>query len=174
MKDEPLLELVHRLSSLLGDEAVLIGGVAVSAWGHVRATNDVDFATAGDPDVLLSKLRATGMSCELHRAADLREPIRWAIRGEAGGTPFQIIAEPVRINYGDAVDTPTDHGIIRVAALRDLIRLKLCAGGIHDLWDVAKLLLHHPNEQEWANEQADQFGVRQQLDAWLADPRLSK
>jgi predicted nucleotidyltransferase len=88
-------ELLRRLGDA-GAEFVLIGGLAVNAWGVVRGTKDVDIVV--DPDPANLKLVA-----EVAVAAGGHVQ-----RGEALlGTPFSIAAE---LASGEQMAIETDLG----------------------------------------------------------------
>jgi predicted nucleotidyltransferase len=147
--DELLARLVRA-----GARFVLVGGLAVNAWGVVRGTKDVDIVVDPDPDNL--KLVA-----EVAVAAGGHVQ-----RGEALlGTPFSIAAE---LASGEQVAIETDlgrldvvqgiEGVLPYSELRegagevevlgvevlvcsadDLRTMKLAAGRAQDLLDVENL-----------------------------------
>jgi predicted nucleotidyltransferase len=88
-------QLLCRLSKA-GVDFVLIGGLAVNAWGVVRGTNDVDIVVAPDPE-------------NLKRVAEVAVAAGGHVqRGEALlGTPFSIEAE---LASGEQVAIDTDLG----------------------------------------------------------------
>ena len=45
MKPGRLVRVAQRLAAVLGEGSALAGGLAVAAWGEIRATRDVDFVT---------------------------------------------------------------------------------------------------------------------------------
>lgn len=88
-------QLLRRLSEA-GVEFVLVGGLALNAWGVIRGTKDVDIVVAPDPENL--KLVA-----EVAVAAGGHVQ-----RGEALlGTPFSIAAE---LATGEQMAIETDLG----------------------------------------------------------------
>ena len=60
---EPAFDQLLRRLSEAGVEFVLIGGLAVNAWGVVRGTKDVDVVVAPDPGNLK---RVAGVAVALH------------------------------------------------------------------------------------------------------------
>ena len=139
----------------------LIGGLAVSAWGVIRATEDIDLLADSTPspvrslpvrDHLQKFLEEKGCSVEW-RVGDTEDPIPLLLRV---GMP-----RPVR---GLKADILWAHrrwqreALTRIIALRvahikvnllhpeDLILLKLEAGGPRDLLDVGELLSDPPKQ----------------------------
>ncbi|MCP5119444.1 MAG: nucleotidyl transferase AbiEii/AbiGii toxin family protein, partial [bacterium] len=126
MADGDLVVAAERLAGILGDQCVLIGGMAVSAWGHVRATNDIDFAGRGEPEVLRETLSSNGIDTTLSTGDVLDGDLPWVLRGEVGGVPFEILAPSISIDWDAASDVPTPGGgRLRLVSFRDLVRLKL-------------------------------------------------
>jgi predicted nucleotidyltransferase len=93
---EPAFDQLLRRLSEAGVEFVLIGGLAVNAWGVVRGTKDVDIVVAPDPENLK-------VVAEVAVAAGGHVQ-----RGEALlGTPFSIAAE---LASGEQMAIDTDLG----------------------------------------------------------------
>lgn len=174
MGQDDLVKAAGRLSSILGDACLLIGGLAVSAWGHVRATEDIDFVSSLEPEELQELLATREIPTELKRGDVLAGDLPWVLHGKVGQVKFQVLPPPVPLAWDKAtlVSMP-DGAELRVVDLPDLIRLKLHAGGSGDLWDVAVLLQKHPDMRDAARQWADDVGRLKDLDAsWLDDPRL--
>jgi hypothetical protein len=173
MEPDDLAEAAGRLSSIIGDRCLLIGGLAVSAWGHVRATEDIDFVTSLEPATLRRLLADAGIETETRRGDTLGGDIPWVLYGSVGEVPFEIIPPLVPITWEKAVRVTLPGGTdLRIVDLADLIRLKLRAAGARDLWDVAVLLRQHAELRENARGWARELGCAKELDAWLEDPRL--
>ena len=173
MRSDDLARAAARIAAILGDASLLIGGLAVSAWGHVRATEDVDFVSSSSPDELQRLLAADGIETELERGDVLEGDIPWVLHGRVQDVPFQVLPPLVPIHWENAtVVAMPDGGELRVVDLPDLLRLKLRAGGARDLWDVAVLLQKHPSLRDDARQWAKELGKLVELDAWLDDPRL--
>ena len=173
MNDDDLAKAAVRVASILGKDSLLIGGLAVSAWGHVRATEDVDFVSSESPEELQRLLTNIGIQTELRRGDVLAGNLPWVIHGSVGDVSLQILPPPVPIQWENAtvVKIP-GGGELRVVDLPDLLRLKLRAGGTRDLWDVAVLLKKHPSLRDDARRWAKEAARLSELDAWLEDPRL--
>jgi hypothetical protein len=140
------MTLLARVSGLLDAAQVphaLIGAAALAARGVARSTYDIDLLTA-DPRVLASALwdglRAEGIAIDIRRG-DVDDPLGGVIRVTvAGERPIDVILGKGRWQAraieraGRSAEGPP------VVAARDLVLLKLYAGGTQDLWDVRALL----------------------------------
>jgi hypothetical protein len=136
----------------------LIGGLAVSTWGGVRATRDIDFLADSDP----SPIRNLRLQDNLKRYfEEKRCDAEWRV-----GEPDDPIPLILRLRLGRRLDTGADilwaykrwhqealqrrlevkAGRLKVLVLHpeDLILLKLDAGGPQDLLDVSSLLASKP------------------------------
>ena len=138
-----LLERVVAVLDDSGTPCALIGAAALAAAGVARSTFDVDLLTT-DPLVLRPSLwaglRAEGVSVEI-RHADADDPLGGVVRIEAPAErPVDVIVgkhawqdravrRARRPGPGPAIVLP-----------RDLVLLKLYAGGTQDLWDIRELL----------------------------------
>lgn len=93
---EPAFDQLLRRLSEAGVDFVLIGGLALNAWGVVRGTKDVDIVVAPDPE-------------NLKRVAEVAVAAGGHVqRGEALlGTPFSIAAE---LASGEQMAIDTDLG----------------------------------------------------------------
>ena len=139
----------------------LIGGLAVSAWGVVRATEDIDFLADSNPsplrnpvlrDAIRGFLETRGCTVEW-RAGEPDDPI-----------PLLLRVEMPQAAPGLAVDVLWAHkrwqreALMRALAVsvsrmkvfilhpEDLVIMKLEAGGPQDLLDVEVLLSNPPAE----------------------------
>ncbi|MBN2493331.1 MAG: hypothetical protein JXR96_01965 [Deltaproteobacteria bacterium] len=173
MSDDRLLVVAERLAGVLGEQCVLIGGLAVAAWGHVRATRDVGFASRVDASLIRERLAKAGIPNELRTGDPFGGDLEWVVHGTLDEVPFEILAPPMPVDWDAAseIDMP-DGCVIRLVGLRDLLRLKIGAGGPRDLWDVASLLKSYPEERDVALSEAERQGRREALIEWLNDPRL--
>ena len=139
----------------------LIGAAALAAAGVVRSTLDIDLLTIdarvlGEPwwDVV----RSTGASVEVRRG-DADDPLAGVVRASMPGErPVDVIVgrhEWQRRAIERARRLPTG---VRVVLPRDLVLLKLYAGGTQDMWDVRQLLTalaHSPLASEVDEDVAD-------------------
>jgi hypothetical protein len=138
-----LLELIHRHLDDSGVPHAVIGAAALAAAGVARSTFDLDVLVV-DPRCLEAEfwnaVRAHGALVDLRRG-DSSDPLAGVVRIEHGAerpvdiivgrSPWQsrALARARRVTAGPPIVQP-----------RDLILLKLYAGGIQDLWDVRQLL----------------------------------
>jgi hypothetical protein len=140
------MTLADRVMAVLDEAHVshaLIGASALAAAGVVRSTLDVDILTL-DTNVLdrafWSALEAADVAVDI-RPGEQDDPLRGVVRATAlderpvdvvvGRYAWQqrAIARAQRLPTGQAVVIP-----------RDLVLLKLYAGGTQDLWDIRQLL----------------------------------
>jgi hypothetical protein len=138
------MTLVERVVALLAAHDIphaLIGAAAMAARGIARSTYDIDLLVA-DARVLEPTLWKGLDAVEIEiRRGDADDPLGGVVRLDAPGErpvdivlgkhPWQkrAVARAERFGEGTAV-----------VAARDLVLLKLYAGGSQDLWDVRELL----------------------------------
>ena len=137
---------------------LIIGGVAVQAYGHVRTTQDVDVVVAPDTRNLerlaaaLKQLRARLKGVDAHLlgidptdATHLRDGANFGLATRAGG--LDVWTDAVELKGARSWEemraraTTAEVGgqSLRFVGLDDLIRMKLAAGGERDLQDIAAL-----------------------------------
>lgn len=146
-------ELLRRLVSA-EVEFVVVGGLAVGAWGVVRGTKDVDVVVAPDPDNL-RRLADAAVAAGGHvqrGEAMLGTPISIA-SALASGEQVPIETELGRLDVVQGLDgvpgyeelrsraTETEILGVKVAvcALEDLKAMKRAAGRTRDLADLEDL-----------------------------------
>jgi hypothetical protein len=133
----------------------LIGGLAVSAWGIPRATQDIDFLADSNPSPLADKrlreslkafLDAHGCHAEW-RMGGLEDPIPLLLRIEMKHSFADLIADILWIHkrwqraaLRRSIALNVMGRRIDVLHPEDLIVMKLEAGGPQDLLDVQSLL----------------------------------
>jgi hypothetical protein len=103
----------------LGVRHALVGGLAVGAWGYVRATSDVDFLV--------------GEEAFEHHAGGL-VTMKYGVPIQVGGVAVDLLSASAN-DCGDALDLPRSGGV-PVAPLAVLIGLKLNSPRPKDLADV--------------------------------------
>jgi hypothetical protein len=140
------VRLIDRVHAVLERHAVrhaLIGAAALASAGIARSTFDIDVLTTDDRvlnDGIWTSLRDQDVFVEV-RCGDADDPLAGVVRLEqANERPVDLIVG--RHHWQSrAVDraTPMDEGP-PVVTPRDLVLLKLYAGGTQDLWDVRALL----------------------------------
>lgn len=151
----------------------LIGGLAVSARGAVRATKDIDFLigrSLAQAASIVESLRREGLNAT-YRRGDIEDPLPGLIRVEIEGDP-----SPIRCDLlfaasqwqREAVERASEVNLeglrVRVVQAADLFLLKLHAGGVMDLYDAAKLygLQGDDERRHWANR-ASEHGKAKEL-----------
>lgn len=132
---------------------VVIGGIAVLAHGHPRATFDVDVMasmTSTNMQRLAAALeelgaRVRGVDAELLDVdpcdpEQLLSGANWILVTDAGWLDFMPAAEGAR-PYEQIAEAavPIRDGAFRVVGLDDLIRMKRVSGRPKDLDDIAAL-----------------------------------
>jgi hypothetical protein len=111
----------HEALSKAGVPHALVGGIAVGAYGYVRATKDVDWLVGSEA------FRFVG------RLVTMRE-----------GIPFEY--DGVRIDYlspaaaGEAAAMTASKDALAVSPVEHIIRQKLKAGRARDQGDIVELL----------------------------------
>lgn len=138
-----LFDQVHALLNAHGVPHALIGAAALAAHGVARSTYDIDLLTT-DTRVLGRGLRTAldheGVTVDI-RWGDAEDPLAGVVRIEtAGDRPVDIILG--KHEWQTRAVERADHGPegAPVVRPRDLVLLKLYAGGAQDLWDVRELL----------------------------------
>jgi hypothetical protein len=145
---------------------LIIGGVAVQAYGHVRTTQDVDVVVAPDFGNLerlsaaLAQLgaRLKGVDADLlgidpTDPAHLRDGANFGLATRAGGLDVWTDAAELKgarswaQMRAQAVTVEAGGQSLRFVHRDDLIRMKLAAGRDRDLQDIAALTRYETGEQ---------------------------
>lgn len=165
-------EAASRIARVLGEAGVLVGGLAVSAHGHVRGTDDVDFVTKLDPRDVKRRLARAGIESRVSHHDEWAGEPPWRLHGAVLGVDFDILPPLVPIYWTRTIPAHLPDGtLVRVVDLEALLRLKIRAAGHKDLWDVASLLRLHPSYLDVALRVAEAYGVADELNRWLHDRR---
>lgn len=193
--EQPFARVVDRLQKLLEAASVelqiririaLIGGLAVSAWGAIRATQDVDLLADSDPSPIASRSVRDDLQrffekkhCSVEwRAGDPDDPIPLLLRLNLGGALSQPGADILWAHkrwHQEALQRRVEvkSGRLRVFVLHpeDLILMKLDAGGPQDLLDVQALLSSRPPEMNIARlkRKAARIRLRKPLEGCLRE-----
>jgi hypothetical protein len=149
---------VFRALNSHGVDYLIIGGVAVQAYGHVRTTQDVDVIVAPDARNLerlaaaLKQLRARLKGADAHLlgidpidATHLRAGANFGLATRAGGLDVWTDAAELKgarswVQMRErAVTAEVGEQTLRFVHRDDLIRMKLAAGREQDLQDIAAL-----------------------------------
>lgn len=193
--DRPFERVVTRLQKLLEAASVelqiririaLIGGLAVSAWGAIRATQDIDLLADSDPSPIGSRAVRNDLQtffeanhCTVEwRIGDLDDPIPLLLRLNLGGASSQPGADILWAHQRwqrEALQRRCEvkSGKLRVFVLHpeDLILMKLDAGGPQDLLDVQALLSSRPPDMNIARlkRKAARIRLRKVLEGCLRE-----
>jgi hypothetical protein len=182
-----LAEQVADAANRLGFDTALIGAAALAVHRYTRGTEDIDLAVAVNPSTQLSALAqalsGSGLRTRL-RLPDDDDPLGgvltiWASEDD-GGEPVDIVevvnfCNPSRVARNPARDaiaraTTLAGGRLRCVGLEDLIALKLYAGGLTDLADVAQLLARNPEaDLDAVRAVAGQYDEGGHLDALITE-----
>ncbi|HVR44845.1 MAG TPA: hypothetical protein VMS56_15545 [Thermoanaerobaculia bacterium] len=145
MNLDGLPRILDRLES-----CAVIGGFAMAARGRVRTTIDLDLLTTDAralDDRTWSPLRAQRTEVEIRRA-DLDEPVAGMVRVRLPGIDVDVVIgwDRWQQEIVERAETMPIAGMaLPVATTDDLILLKLYAGGVDDMHDVANLLGLEPD-----------------------------
>lgn len=162
----------------------LVGGVALPAWGRIRATADVDILISAGrmqdqqhgqgSTLLVETLRSAGFA-HLERADRKKVDSCWILHF---WYPLREKGISVRVDLILGEDAETDEILNRavlrrvdgielpVASCEDLVLLMLAAGRAIDLADAAALLAVNRDEIDWEylHARADRRGLSGALD----------
>jgi hypothetical protein len=152
---------IFRLLNAHNVDYLIIGGVAVQAYGHVRTTQDVDVVVAPDVENLERLAAALGQLGARLKGVDadllgidptdpvhLRGGANFGLATRAGGLDVWTDAaelkgaRPWAQMRAQAVTAEAGGQSLRFVHRDDLIRMKLAAGRDRDLQDVAALTSH--------------------------------
>lgn len=157
----PALREIHRLLSETGTQLqlamrfALLGGLAVSTWGVIRATEDIDIIADCEP----SPIRSLALRAKIKgRLEDFGSSVEWRVGGYDDPIPLLLRVELSTAFRGVRADILWVHKLWQREAVQraigvdvegtkipvlhpeDLILMKLEAGGPQDLLDVQELL----------------------------------
>jgi len=163
----------RRIAEALGpEECLLAGGLAVMAYGFVRATRDVDLLTRLPLSGARARLATRNLPTRLLRGDPLEGGLS-CLKGECEGLPFDVLPQAVPVHWEAAVPVAgRGAGSLRVVALGDLLALKLKARGPKDLMDAAILVLLHPETEARTRDLATAYRVLDEFETWLNHPRM--
>lgn len=140
-----LLDVVDALAGAGVDYAV-IGAMAASVHGSVRASMDADAVLSAGPleiDRLRQALERTGLHVEVTRG-DLDDPIAALLRvHDAHGNRVDLLAGLRGMDSGTfsrVVHIPFQRSMLSVVGREDFIAMKAFSGGPIDLQDAANVV----------------------------------
>ncbi|MGC1165376.1 MAG: DUF6036 family nucleotidyltransferase [Solirubrobacterales bacterium] len=111
---------------------VLVGGLAVNAWGYLRATRDVDFVPDPEPGNLA---RLNSLLTDLGGKVDVD------VQGLPQVPPFAVLE-------AKAKEVDLDGLVVRVCSLEHLIEMKRSSERARDREDLTALEVVQEEEQE--------------------------
>jgi predicted nucleotidyltransferase len=151
---EPAFDRLLRRLAEADVEFVLIGGLAVNAWGVVRGTKDVDIVVAPDPENLK---RLTEVAVDIHGHVQAGESFfssSLSIAGQlASGEQVAIETDLGRLDVVQGLDGVPNYAELRtrsteteilgikvaVCSVEDLKAMKRASGRTRDLADLEDL-----------------------------------
>jgi len=186
----PALGKLHQLLETASIELhtpirfALIGGLAVSTWGAIRSTRDIDLLADSNPSPIgdrrlrdeLEKFLEKKRCTVEWRVGDFDDPIPLMLRVSLGTKSREVAADVLWAHerwQREALQRRLEvkAGKLRVFVLHpeDLILMKLDAGGPQDLLDVQALLSSRPPEVIFARlkRNAARMRLRKLLEACL-------
>ena len=154
------MSLLDRVTAILDRAGVpyaVIGAAAMSAYGVARSTHDIDILALADrclDTALWAPLADAGVDVSVTRG-DAADPLAGVIRFEkATKRPVDLVVGRHRwqVRMLERAEPAVVHGSrVPTVQARDLIALKLFAGGAQDAWDVLQLLAG-PNRETLIGE----------------------
>ena len=135
---------LDRVTAILDEHQIahaLIGAAALAARGIARSTYDVDLLTT-DLRVLDPRVWDTLPQDAVDiRRGDVDDPLAGVIRIAIGmDRPVDVVVGKHQWQQRAVDRAEAIAGVTRVVLARDLVLLKLYAGGTQDLWDIRELL----------------------------------
>jgi hypothetical protein len=170
-----------KLLEILGrDRCAIAGGMAVNAHGFVRATRDVDVVVAMPLAEARRRLRESGVDAKLvtgdplEGGFDCLKGVIGVGASAADAVPFDVLPALVPFDPAHAIELVVRGARLRVVDGDTLIRLKLKAGSIKDLYDIAILANLHPSWADRAIGLAAEAGAEaaQRIADLIRDPRV--
>lgn len=157
-KTVKVAERVQALLDEAGARSAVIGAMACAAWNYPRHTRDFDLGCATDPFTVLQRvgrtLREGGLEVEC-RLPDTEDPLGGMLVIEGGGirklevvnfyNPLRPRRNPGQRAIDGALEGRLAPSKLRLVTLKDLIALKLYAGGPKSKLDVLELVARNPD-----------------------------
>jgi hypothetical protein len=163
-----------RLVRALGEDCAIAGGLAVSAYGYVRATRDVDVIVSMPLTEARRRLAEAGVETTLFRADALAGDFR-CLKGLVGGVPFDVLPPLVPVERERTVALELHRRRLPIVDFETLVRLKLKAGGPKDLLDLAVLVNLRPERRERTLRLAAYDPrLQRRLGSLIDDPRVKR
>jgi hypothetical protein len=150
--------------------------MAVNAYGFLRATRDVDIMVNLPLAEARRRLEHHGVTTTLFRG-DVQDGEFSCLRGLLGragpaAVPFDILPSLVPLDPAVFVEVEVAGQSLAIVDLLRLLRLKLRAGGVKDLYDIAILVSLSPEFRKDVDRLAAARPLeRERLRAMFDDPR---
>lgn len=169
-----------ELLEAIGEGSAVAGGIAVNAHGFLRGTRDVDIIVSIPLEEARRRLDRHGIRTQLFRGDPLEGDfpcLKGVIEvgvggGRSLGVPFDVLPQLVPLEPERFIELTLRDRRLRVVDMETLIRLKLKAGSVKDLYDVAILVNLQP---EWLERAMALAAFRRdlagRLDKMIGDPR---
>jgi hypothetical protein len=176
-----LMRAAARLTKAVGeDRCAVVGGVAVNVYGFVRATRDVDIMVAIPLSQARQLLEEHGISTRLLRGNPLDgefsclKGVLELGRRPVDAVPFDVLPSLVPFDPSRCPDVEVHGEKMKVVDVDTLIRLKLKAGGVRDLYDIAVIAHLVPDGREKAMKHAaSDPELARRLMSFVDDPRIA-
>ena len=143
------MTLVERVAATLdraGARYAVIGAAAMAVHGVTRSTRDIDLLTLSADCIdgtRWERLANSGVNVSVARG-DADDPLAGVIRfDQPGQRPVDLVVGRYRWQHRllDRAQPAVSGGtLLPTAQARDLVLLKLFAGGSQDAWDIEQLL----------------------------------
>ena len=158
------MTLVERVAVILdqaGARYAVIGAAAMAVHGVARSTRDIDLLTLSADYIdgtRWERLSESGVNVSVARG-DTDDPLAGVVRfAESGERPVDLVVGRYRWQQRllDRAEPAVSGGTrLPTALARDLVLLKLFAGGSQDAWDIEQLLAGPDRETLIADVTAD-------------------
>jgi hypothetical protein len=169
-----LTRVAVRLVKMLGEGCAVVGGLAVNAYGYVRATRDVDIIVPTSLQAAAGLLEAHGLELTRFRG-DPFEGDFPCVKGVLGGVPFDLLPPLVPIERSRLVVLELHGQPLPIVDFETLVRLKLKAGGPKDLLDVAMLVnLRRDTRETVLGLAVHMPDIKARLLSYIDDPRVRR
>jgi len=143
----------------------------VAAYGHERATKDVDLITRLPLRDAKARLVERGFAVEVRRG-DPVEGVPTFLQARVNDVVIDVLPMLAQINWDRLTEVPLVSGTaVKVIDLDTLLLLKLRAGGVQDVLDVAQLVWRNPDRLPLARDLSGRYGVAHKLESYLLDRR---
>ena len=138
---------LDRVCAVLDDHHIayaLIGAAALAARGVARSTFDIDLLTTDLRVLDAGAWRSLAADVDIRRG-DFDDPLAGVVRVTiAADRPVDVVVGRHAWQTRAVARAEQLGGRAPVALARDLVLLKLYAGGSQDLWDIGELLRNSP------------------------------